>query len=144
MKSSSAPSTSLLHYLALWAQTLDAQNTQDTQKLLGFWESWLGVWGAAELSFTQISQDLGSLEREVTQMNAEFVKVRDQRESRGLDNLIEDAKGQSVAHFLSLSLHVYSLYVTLYFIFLFCFLSLFLHDMCLCTQVKLVSAPVLI
>lgn len=53
----------------------------------------VGIWAAAELSLRDIKVDLGALEKQVTKMNNEFLKIKDGKENPGLDGVLEDMRG---------------------------------------------------
>ncbi len=44
-----------------------------------------GIWAAAELSLTQITNDIKQLDAQVNKMNAEFIRIKDTKENIGLD-----------------------------------------------------------
>ncbi len=52
-----------------------------------------GIWAAAELSLTQITNDIKQLDLQVNKMNAEFIRIKDTKENIGLDGVLEDARG---------------------------------------------------
>lgn len=53
----------------------------------------VGIWAAAELSLRDIKTDMNALEKQVTKMNNEFLKIKDGKENPGLDGVLEDSRG---------------------------------------------------
>jgi hypothetical protein len=76
-----------MHFLAM------VTYETDPRKVESLFVSWKAIWAAADISFKQVQADLQTLDYQVNQMNAEFIRIKDTRENVGLDGLLEDAKG---------------------------------------------------
>eukprot|EP01034_Spumella_vulgaris_P021864 gene21864-27939_t len=86
LKAGTSKDGTLMNYLGLLAE-------RHSPELMNMSEGWIGIWAAAELSLTQITNDIKQLDIQVNKMNAEFIRIKDTKENIGLDGVLEDARG---------------------------------------------------
>lgn len=77
---------SLMNFLALLVE-------HHANDVMGFSQSWVAIWVAADIQFKQLQTDVNQLETQVNKVTMELSKIKEGKENPGLDGTLEDING---------------------------------------------------